>query len=95
MKNPMTPDGIELATFRFVAQHLTHCATAVPVTSVRRPNKEGDRKKFQRLGHLEQKDENNLRTFERQIQETQKKRELLKNPTTIEEIQQKKIITRN
>jgi copper chaperone CopZ len=26
----MTPSRIELATFRFVAQHLNHCATAVP-----------------------------------------------------------------
>jgi len=26
----MTPDGIETATLRFVAQHLNHCATAVP-----------------------------------------------------------------
>ena len=26
----MTPTGIEPATFRFVAQHLNHCATAVP-----------------------------------------------------------------
>ena len=26
----MTPFGIETATFRFVAQHLNHCATAVP-----------------------------------------------------------------
>ena len=25
-----TPSGIEPATFRFVAQHLNHCATAVP-----------------------------------------------------------------
>jgi len=30
MKNPMTPAGIEPATFRFVAQHFNHCATAVP-----------------------------------------------------------------
>jgi len=30
MKNPLTPAGIELATFRFVAQHLNHCATAFP-----------------------------------------------------------------
>jgi len=27
----MTPSGIELATFRFVAQCLKHCATAVPI----------------------------------------------------------------
>ena len=30
MKNPLTPAGIEPATFRFVAQHLNRCATAVP-----------------------------------------------------------------
>ena len=30
MKNPLTPAGIEPAAFRFVAQHLNHCATAVP-----------------------------------------------------------------
>ena len=29
-KIPMTPSGIKPATFRFVAQHLNHCATAVP-----------------------------------------------------------------
>jgi len=29
MKNPLTSAGIEPATFRFVAQHLNHCATAV------------------------------------------------------------------
>ena len=29
-KIPMTPSWIEPATFQFVAQHLTHCATAVP-----------------------------------------------------------------
>jgi len=27
---PMTPSGIEPATFKFVAQHFNHCATAVP-----------------------------------------------------------------
>jgi len=26
----MTPAGIEPATFRFAAQHLNHCATAIP-----------------------------------------------------------------
>ena len=26
----MTPAGIEPATFRFAAEHLNHCATAVP-----------------------------------------------------------------
>jgi len=30
MKNPLTPAGIEPATFRFVAQHLNHCAITVP-----------------------------------------------------------------
>jgi len=25
MKNPLTPAGIEPATFRFVAKHLNHC----------------------------------------------------------------------
>ena len=30
MKNSLTPAGIGPATFRFVAQHLDHCATAVP-----------------------------------------------------------------
>ena len=30
MKNPLTPAGIEPATFGFVAQHLNHCGTAVP-----------------------------------------------------------------
>jgi len=30
MKNPLTPAGIEPATFRFVAQLLNHCATVVP-----------------------------------------------------------------
>ena len=33
-KIPVTPSGIEAATFRFVAQHLNHCATAVPLFSI-------------------------------------------------------------
>jgi len=28
IKNPLIPTGIEPATFRFVAQHLNHCATS-------------------------------------------------------------------
>jgi len=32
----MTPAGIEPATFRFVAQHLNHCATMAPTNSDRR-----------------------------------------------------------
>jgi hypothetical protein len=31
----MTPSGIEPATFRFVAQYLNHCATAVPTLDVK------------------------------------------------------------
>jgi len=34
MKNPLTLAGIEPATYRFVAQHLNHCATAVPLKLV-------------------------------------------------------------
>ena len=30
MENPLVAAGIEPATFRFVAQHLNRCATAVP-----------------------------------------------------------------
>ena len=37
MKNPLTPAGIEPATFRFVAQHLYYCATATTVVS--KPNR--------------------------------------------------------
>jgi len=32
MKNPLTQAGVEQVTFRFVAQHLNHCATAVPLS---------------------------------------------------------------
>ena len=34
MKNPLTQAGIERATSRFVAQHLIHCAAAVPSLSM-------------------------------------------------------------
>jgi len=33
MKNPLTPAGIEPATFQFVAEHLNHCPTVVPPQS--------------------------------------------------------------
>ena len=32
MKDPLTPAAIEPATLRFVAQHLNHCAIAVPLS---------------------------------------------------------------
>ena len=35
IKNPLTPARIEPAIFRFVAQHLNHCATAVPKMKVK------------------------------------------------------------
>ena len=35
MKYPPKPVGIEPATFRFVAQNLNHCATAVPLLAKR------------------------------------------------------------
>ena len=41
MKNPLTPAGIEPATFRFIAQHLYHCATAVPIESSNHCNMQG------------------------------------------------------
>jgi hypothetical protein len=47
----MTPAGIESATFRFVAQHLNHCATAVPPET----------------WVLEENMANELMTFERKI----------------------------
>ena len=34
VKNPLTPAGIEPATFRCVAQHLNHCATALSHSSI-------------------------------------------------------------
>ena len=34
MKNPLTPAGIEPATYQFVAQHLNHCPTAVPYLGI-------------------------------------------------------------
>jgi len=43
MKNPLTPAGFEPATFRFVAQHLIHCATAVPPEAAAVPNHSSSR----------------------------------------------------
>jgi len=34
MKNPLRAAGIEPATFRFVAQHLNHCATAIKINII-------------------------------------------------------------
>jgi len=36
-KIPMKPAGIETATFRFVAEHLNHCATAVSDSDMYKP----------------------------------------------------------
>ena len=36
MKNSLTPAGIEPAAFRLVAQHHSHCVTAVPKTKMYR-----------------------------------------------------------
>ena len=38
MKNPLTPSGIEPATFRFVAQHFNHRATSVPLSAILSPS---------------------------------------------------------
>ena len=35
-KISVTPSGIEPVTFRFVGQHLNHCATAVPLSSIKK-----------------------------------------------------------
>ena len=37
MKDSLTPAGIEPATYRFVAQHLNHCATAPRDVKVNKP----------------------------------------------------------
>ena len=34
MRDPLTPAGVEPVTVRFVAQHLNHCATAVPLVNL-------------------------------------------------------------
>jgi hypothetical protein len=37
-KIPLTPSGIKPATFRFVAQYINHCATAVPPIQTSKPS---------------------------------------------------------
>ena len=46
----MTPAGIEPATFRFLAQHLNHCTTAVPVMNSNRVNSKEKSQQSERLG---------------------------------------------
>ena len=38
MKKPLAPAAIEPATFRFVAQDLNYCVTAVPIHTVIPPS---------------------------------------------------------
>ena len=57
MKNPLTAAGIEPATFRCVAQHLHHCATAVHTKLGRKVNIYLEReKKLQRITNLKKAD---------------------------------------
>ena len=53
MENPLTPAGIESATFRFVAQHLNHCATAVPTYMNITAKHKSMMQCLQRFRHLE------------------------------------------
>ena len=55
MKNPLTPAGIDPATFRFVSQQLNHRATVVPFYSVMEYN-----------FLLQRGDEHNLQLFQAQ-----------------------------
>jgi len=43
IKNPLTPAGIEPAPFRFVAQHLNHCATGNIMSMKNHDNAIGNR----------------------------------------------------
>jgi hypothetical protein len=47
---PITPSGIERATFWFAAQHLNHCATAVPFKSVSVSRKVGNKLRSMQVG---------------------------------------------
>jgi hypothetical protein len=61
MKNSMTPAGIEPATFRFVAQHLKHCATAVPTVQGSETNPEAPNKKEKQEIHKRLKLQNSIK----------------------------------
>ena len=45
----MTPSGIDPATFQFVAQHLNHCATTVPIQDMYIQNVGHDPKKERKI----------------------------------------------
>ena len=53
MKNPLTPAGIEPATYRIVAQHLNHWATAVPISKRRSVNSSRRRRRHEPSKRLE------------------------------------------
>jgi len=48
----MKPSGIEPAIIRFVAQHLNHCATAIPILNVPSDNKYWPKDGLMKLKHV-------------------------------------------
>jgi len=81
MKNPMTPTGIESATFRFVTQHLNYCGTAVLPTN----------KGIDKMKALQRK---NITLFTRNQNCTgyKFKKEHMQNPTHAPEFSSKNLI---
>jgi len=64
----MTPTGIETAIFRFVAQHLNHCATAVPQPSCKSRNVKPPGILMSSVWYFYKYDRNMLQTIEEKEQ---------------------------